>query len=68
MNTFFMEKLLTSDHGGVRRWTHLFDIFSFDVLAVPVHIDKIHWCLSIINMRDKAINYYDSMGNANYKV
>lgn len=65
MNTFFIPKLLQSGHGGVRRWTRRVDIFSFDLIMVPVHVGNVHWCMAIINLRDKWIRYYDSMGSPN---
>lgn len=38
MNTFFIPKLLESGYQGVRRWTRRVDIFSFDIIPVPVHV------------------------------
>lgn len=68
MNTFFVPKLLQMGHSGVRRWTRKVDIFAYDVIPVPVHVGGVHWCMSIIHMRDKTIKYYDSMGHPNYPV
>lgn len=65
MNTFFVGKLLQQGHSGVRRWTRKVDIFSVDVIPVPVHMGGVHWCMAIIHIRDKTIRYYDSMGHAN---
>ncbi|EZA61589.1 Sentrin-specific protease [Ooceraea biroi] len=66
MNTFFYPKLLSGGHACLRRWTRKVDIFAQDVVVVPVHLD-IHWCMSIIDFRDKSIVYYDSMGGSNPK-
>lgn len=63
-NTFFYPKLLQSGHSGVRRWTRKVDIFSFDIISVPIHL-KVHWCMAVIDLRHKAIRYYDSMGSPN---
>ena len=41
MNTFFLGKLLQQGHSGVRRWTRKVDIFSYDVIPVPVSVEKI---------------------------
>lgn len=68
MNTFFIPKLLSGGHSGVRRWTRKVDIFSYDIIPVPVHVGGVHWCMSVINIRDKAIRYYDSMGHQNLQV
>lgn len=68
MNTFFVGKLLQQGHAGVRRWTRKIDVFSYDVIPVPVHVGNVHWCMSIIHIRDKTIKYYDSMGHENWAV
>lgn len=54
-------------HSGVRRWTRKIDIFSYDIIPVPVHVGGVHWCMSIINMREKSIKYYDSMGKFHFQ-
>lgn len=61
MNTFFLKRLLETGYSGVRRWTRKVDIFSYDILVIPVH-KGIHWCMSIIHLKNKTIKYYDSMG------
>lgn len=66
MNTFFYPKLLLGGQSSLRRWTRKVDIFAQDLIVVPVHLD-IHWCMSIIDFRDKSIVYYDSMGGSNSK-
>ena len=40
------------------------DIFSLDKVIVPVHLGS-HWCLAVINIRDKRFEYYDSLGGPN---
>ncbi|XP_033104112.1 sentrin-specific protease 1-like [Anneissia japonica] len=65
-NTFFYPKLLQGGHNPIRRWTKKVDIFSKNLILVPVHLG-VHWCLAVIDMRNKTITYYDSMGNANPK-
>lgn len=45
-NTFFYPKLRSSGYSAVRRWTKKTDIFSVDILLVPVHLGM-HWCLSV---------------------
>uniref|UniRef100_A0A8C2XHW5 SUMO specific peptidase 1 n=1 Tax=Cyclopterus lumpus TaxID=8103 RepID=A0A8C2XHW5_CYCLU len=63
-NTFFYPKLRSSGFSAVRRWTKKMDIFSKDILLVPVHLG-VHWCLSVVDFRKKAILYFDSMGGNN---
>ncbi|XP_068186584.1 sentrin-specific protease 1 [Antennarius striatus] len=63
-NTFFYPKLCSSGYSGVRRWTKRMDIFSKDILLVPVHLG-VHWCLSVVDFRKKSIMYFDSMGRNN---
>lgn len=45
-NTFFFPKLRSSGYSAVRRWTKKVDIFSVDIILVPVHLG-VHWCLSV---------------------
>lgn len=59
-NTFFFSKL-QNGYNGVRRWTKKIDIFSKDMIIIPIH-HGYHWCLAIINFKCKVITYYDSMG------
>ncbi|KAL6264523.1 hypothetical protein P5V15_004630 [Pogonomyrmex californicus] len=66
MNTFFYPKLLSGGHASLKRWTRKVDIFAQDLMVVPIHLD-IHWCMSIVDFRDKSIIYYDSMGGNNPK-
>lgn len=63
-NTFFFPKLRSSGYSTVRRWTKRMDIFSRDILLVPVHLG-VHWCLSVVDFRKKAVTYFDSMGGNN---
>ncbi|GLV43295.1 hypothetical protein CBL_14027 [Carabus blaptoides fortunei] len=64
-NTFFYPKLISSGYSSLQRWTKRVDIFSFDIIVVPVHLG-FHWCMATIDFRDKSIRYYDSMlGNNN---
>ncbi|XP_076840166.1 sentrin-specific protease 1 [Brachyhypopomus gauderio] len=63
-NTFFFPKLRSSGYSAVRRWTKKVDIFSVDIILVPVHLG-VHWCLSVVDLRKKSIMYFDSMGRSN---
>lgn len=68
MNTFFIPKLLSAGHSGLKRWTRKVDIFTYDIIPVPVHVGRVHWCMAIIDLKNKAIRYYDSMGTPNNPV
>jgi len=39
-----------------------FDLFSKDVVLIPVNHNNAHWTAAIINFRRKRIESYDSMG------
>lgn len=40
------------------------DVFAADKVLIPMHVDGNHWCLAVINLRDKRFEYYDSMFGA----
>jgi len=63
-NTFFYPKLISSGHASLKRWTRSVDIFAHDWMFVPVHLG-VHWCLAVVDFRNKKISYYDSMGGKN---
>ena len=52
-------------HTAVKRWTRKVDIFTFDILLVPVHLG-FHWCLAVVDFAQSAVFYYDSMGGNNW--
>ncbi|XP_056354492.1 sentrin-specific protease 2 isoform X2 [Oenanthe melanoleuca] len=60
-NTFFYSKLSSTSHKGVKKWTKGVDIFEHDVILVPIHL-RIHWTLLVVDLREKAIKYFDSLG------
>ncbi|XP_033171364.1 uncharacterized protein LOC117148197 isoform X3 [Drosophila mauritiana] len=68
MNTFFMPRLLQAGYSGVKRWTRKVDLFSKEIIPVPVHCGNVHWCMAIINLPKQTIHYYDSMGRPNQPV
>ena len=63
-NTFFYPKITEKGHSAVKRWTRKVDIFSHDLLLVPVHLGM-HWCLATVDLREKRIDYFDSMHGNN---
>ncbi|KAK1664766.1 hypothetical protein QYE76_052925 [Lolium multiflorum] len=71
-NTFFYKKLINGgyDYKAVRRWTTKrklgYDLIDCDKIFVPIH-KEVHWCLAVINIRDKKFQYLDSLGSMDTK-
>ncbi|VDM51647.1 unnamed protein product [Angiostrongylus costaricensis] len=65
-NTFFYLNISTKGYDSVRRWTRKVDIFEYDLLLVPIHLEA-HWCLAIVDLAMKRIDYYDSLLGRNKK-
>ena len=59
MSTFFLTKLRTFGYAPLKRWTRSVDVFSYDIILVPVHLD-VHWCLVVIHLKKKGVYFYDS--------
>nr|GEY52944.1 ubiquitin-like-specific protease ESD4 [Tanacetum cinerariifolium] len=76
-NTFFYKKLVGGrtktgyDYESVKRWTAQkklsYSLDECDKIFVPIH-KEIHWCLAVINKKDKKFQYLDSLGGADKKV
>jgi sentrin-specific protease 1 len=64
-NSFFMTKLNDEGRGysykQVCRWMRKRNIFDMDKLFVPINIGDMHWCMAILFMQEKRIQYYDSI-------
>ncbi|KAL3088575.1 hypothetical protein niasHT_023193 [Heterodera trifolii] len=65
-NTFFYQKLQKNGFTGVKRWTRKVDIFAHEILIIPIHLPN-HWCMAIIDFRQKRLDYYDSLMGTNEK-
>lgn len=61
-NTFFYTKLIKGGYKDVRRWAKKakVDIATCDLVLVPVHLG-VHWCMAVINAREKRFEYWDSL-------
>ncbi|KAA8548936.1 hypothetical protein F0562_000620 [Nyssa sinensis] len=67
-STFFYKKLVGGRSGydfkSVRRWTSQrklgYCLLECDKIFVPIH-KEIHWCLAVINKKDKKFQYLDSL-------
>ncbi|MCE2055293.1 hypothetical protein HAX54_042362 [Datura stramonium] len=74
-NTFFYKKLISGKGGynyqPVKRWTSQrklgYCLFECDKIFVPIH-KQIHWCLAVINKKDKKFQYLDSLGGRDHQV
>lgn len=67
-NTFFYKKLISGKNGydykSVRRWTTQkklgYGLHECDKIFVPIH-QQYHWCLAVINKKEKKFQYLDSL-------
>jgi len=68
-STFFFSRLSARvgcyDYAGVRRWgTKLrLNLEAVDTILIPVNLQRTHWVLVMINVKDRAFLYYDSFGS-----
>lgn len=62
--THFYNVLHNRGYEAVRRWTESVDLFSFDLVLVPIH-DSDHWSLVALRMAEQSFEFYDSMGRRN---
>jgi Ulp1 family protease len=60
-STFFYQSLLKNNCEIMKSWTKKLDIFSFDLIFLPINWDNIHWTLAVINLKRKEIIHYDSL-------
>eukprot|EP01119_Soliformovum_irregulare_P018472 TRINITY_DN5677_c0_g1_i1.p1 TRINITY_DN5677_c0_g1~~TRINITY_DN5677_c0_g1_i1.p1 ORF type:complete len:536 (+),score=127.58 TRINITY_DN5677_c0_g1_i1:67-1674(+) len=63
-NTFFYKFMDQNGYAKVRTWTRRIDIFSMDMIIIPVHMPG-HWCLAVVNNKEKKFQYFDSYGHPN---
>lgn len=63
-NTFFYSLLSTRGYSGVRRWTKKakVNLFEVDRVLIPINKGGFHWILCVVNVTERRIEYYDSMG------
>ncbi|BGP13228.1 hypothetical protein JCM10213v2_001147 [Rhodosporidiobolus nylandii] len=46
----------------VKRWTRRFDTFEKDIIIIPINLGGAHWVCAAVNIAQKRIEYYDSLG------
>lgn len=66
--SFFWEKLTSGGYSGVRAWTRKVDIFTKDLILLPINMGQMHWVCAAINMRRCRFEYYDSLHERNSSV
>ncbi|KDR84787.1 hypothetical protein GALMADRAFT_217849 [Galerina marginata CBS 339.88] len=69
-SSFFWVKLTQEgyDKGRLAKWTKKIDIFSKDIILLPVNHGNAHWTAAAINFREKRFESYDSMDMAKDRV
>jgi sentrin-specific protease 1 len=70
--TNFYTKLAEGPSGysyaSVKRWTKKVDVFSKDLVIVPIHCHGNHWTLAVINFKARRFEYYDSLRGSEDRV
>ncbi|KAH9947665.1 cysteine proteinase [Amylocystis lapponica] len=63
-STFFWTKLKSVGYekGRLAKWTKKIDIFSKNIVLIPVNHNNAHWTAAAINFDKKRIESHDSMG------
>ena len=64
-NSFFYTTLSERGYQGVRRWmkrkkTQITDL---DKIFAPVNLNQSHWALGLIDIKNKTVNYIDSLSH-----
>lgn len=77
VSSFFYAKLVERDartgefvydYGRVRRWMRRLDVFALDLILVPINTANTHWTLGVINVKERRVEHYDSMGGAGSEI
>ncbi|KAL7275308.1 hypothetical protein RUND412_001751 [Rhizina undulata] len=68
-NTYFWKKMKDQGHSAVNRWARRqgfggLELLKLDHLFIPVHVGENHWCMAVINFKQKRFEYYDSLGGS----
>jgi len=69
-NTFFFQRYDQCDYnyGDMRKWTNRVDLFSYDILMVPIHQYDAHWALVVVDLTQKRVDFYDSFNSNGFKI
>lgn len=60
-NSFFYRQLVAKGYEGVKRWTKKVDLFSKQLLLIPLHLE-VHWSLIMVEVATRSLHFYDSQG------
>ena len=60
-NSWFFTKLSADGHDAVQRWVPNKVFQDYDKLIIPINDNNTHWYLAVVNLRDKRVEFYDSM-------
>ncbi|KAK9454325.1 hypothetical protein V1511DRAFT_501700 [Dipodascopsis uninucleata] len=62
--THFYTTLSNKGYKGVSRWAKRKQLVldQTDYIFVPINVHNTHWCVSIINLKNRRFEYYDSLG------
>jgi hypothetical protein len=65
-STHFFSTLEKKGYSTVARWAKRkgVDVTKVDYLFVPINRFNTHWCLAVINNKEKRFDFYDSMSGA----
>ncbi|KAK9471864.1 uncharacterized protein V1510DRAFT_431009 [Dipodascopsis tothii] len=63
-STHFYTTLSGKGYAGVARWARRkkLDLAQTDLVFVPINVHGSHWCVGVINLRARRLEYYDSLG------
>lgn len=67
MNSHFYTKLLREGCDKVHRWSKRVDLFSSDMIFIPV-CKSHHWTLAVVDFRAKRLEHYDSLGKGDCEI
>lgn len=69
LNSFFYGLLERGGHARVAKWTRDVDLFAYDYVLVPIHIEcPAHWCLLAVAVAWRRIDYYDSLYDPQHRI
>uniref|UniRef100_A0A914C4X2 Ubiquitin-like protease family profile domain-containing protein n=1 Tax=Acrobeloides nanus TaxID=290746 RepID=A0A914C4X2_9BILA len=60
VSSFFYASILSHGYKNVKRWLRKVDLFSFDIVFIPIK-DKDHWTLMVVDIAKRKLNYLDSL-------
>ena len=65
---FYTKALLNKLGANHERMVSKVDLFNFQKILIPIHINLNHWTLGEIDLDKKCLRYYDSLGGDGTKI